>query len=125
MLYYISLKQLFLRKNFTKIHKIINGFITVQVQTHIRLNLVFFRTLNKKKESSMTVYNEWTLNLSYLPQNLTEEACYRYNILIRYKRLRENGFSENEALEFLQVKHSYGALPKIRPFLNRLYKFLV
>ncbi len=25
----------------------------------------------------MTVYNEWILNLSYLPQNLTEEACYR------------------------------------------------
>ena len=25
----------------------------------------------------MTVYNEWILNLSYLPQNLTEETCYR------------------------------------------------
>ena len=35
----------------------------------------------------MTVYNEWRLNLSYLPQNLTQEACYRYNILIRYTRL--------------------------------------
>lgn len=44
----------------------------------------------------MTVYNEWRLNLSYLPQNLTQEACYRYNILIRYKRLREKGFSENK-----------------------------
>lgn len=66
----------------------------------------------------MTVYNEWTLNLSYLPQNLTEEACYRYNILIRYKRLRENGFSEKEALEFLQVKHSHCSLPKIRPLFS-------
>lgn len=72
----------------------------------------------------MTVYNEWTLNLSYLPQNLTEEACYRYNILIRYKRLREKRFSEKEALEFLQVKHLYGALPKIRPLLQSV-KFLV
>ena len=54
----------------------------------------------------MTVYNEWTLNLSYLPQNLTQEARYRYKILIRYKRLREKGFSEKDALEFLQVKRS-------------------
>lgn len=68
----------------------------------------------------MTVYNEWTLNLSYLPQNLTEKACYRYNILIRYKRLRENGFSEKEALEFLQVKHSHDSLPKIRPLPQSL-----
>ena len=35
------------------------------------------------------------------PQNLTKEASYRYEILIRYKRLRES-----EALEFLQVKRS-------------------
>ena len=54
----------------------------------------------------MTVYNERRLNLSYLPQNLTQEACYRYNILIRYKHLRAKGFSEKEALEFLQVKRS-------------------
>ena len=40
------------------------------------------------------------------PQNLTKEASYRYEILIRYKRLREKGFSESEALEFLQVKRS-------------------
>lgn len=54
----------------------------------------------------MIAYNEWRLNLSYLPQNLTQEACYRCNILIRYKRLREKGFSEKAALEFLQVKRS-------------------
>ncbi len=68
----------------------------VQVQTHIRLKPIFFRRLNKERGSIMTVYNEWRLNLSYLPQNLTQEACYRYNILIRYKRLREKGFSENK-----------------------------
>ena len=54
----------------------------------------------------MTIYNEWALNISYRPQNLTKEASYRYEILIRYKRLREKGFSESEALEFLQVKRS-------------------
>lgn len=41
----------------------------------------------------MTVYNEWRLNLSYRPQNLTQEVSYRYNILIRYKRLRKKGFN--------------------------------
>ena len=54
----------------------------------------------------MTIYNEQALNISYRPQNLTKEASYRYEILIRYKRLREKGFSESEALEFLQVKRS-------------------
>ena len=54
----------------------------------------------------MTIYNEWALNISYRPKNLTKEASYRYEILIRYKRLREKGFSESEALEFLQVKRS-------------------
>ena len=54
----------------------------------------------------MTICNEWALNISYRPKNLTKEASYRYEILIRYKRLREKGFSESEALEFLQVKRS-------------------
>ena len=49
----------------------------------------------------MTICNEWALNISYRPKNLTKEASYRYEILIRYKRLRES-----EALEFLQVKRS-------------------
>lgn len=71
--------------------------LSVQVQKHIRL----FRTLNKRKECKMTICNEWALNISYRPQNLTKEASYRYEILIRYKRLREK-----EALEFLQVKRS-------------------
>ena len=48
----------------------------------------------------------WTLNLSYRPLNLTPEAKYRYECLIKYKRLREKGFSESEALEFLNLKRS-------------------
>ena len=54
----------------------------------------------------MTVYNEWRLNLKYRPLTLSKEACYRYEILIKYKHLREKGFSEYEALEFLNVKRS-------------------
>lgn len=42
----------------------------------------------------------------YRPQNLSKEAIYRYEILVKYKRLREKGFSEKEALEFLNVKRS-------------------
>ena len=48
----------------------------------------------------------WRLNLSYRPLNLTPEAKYRYECLIKYKRLREKGFSESEALEFLNLKRS-------------------
>ena len=41
------------------------------------------------------------LNLGYYPHNLTEEAKYRYNCII--KKLREKKFSEKEALDFLGV----------------------
>ena len=54
----------------------------------------------------MTVYNEWRLKYNYCPLQLSKEACYRYEILIKYKHLREKGFRESEALEFLNVKRS-------------------
>ena len=38
--------------------------------------------------------------------NLSKEACYRYECLIKYKKLREKGFSEKEALDFLNIKRS-------------------
>lgn len=52
------------------------------------------------------IKNEWKLSLSYRPFNLSSEAKYRYECIIKYKRLREKGFSEKEALEFLGIKRS-------------------
>ena len=46
------------------------------------------------------------LNLGYYPHNLTEEAKYRYDCIIKYKKLREKGFDEKEALNFLGVCRS-------------------
>ena len=54
----------------------------------------------------MTVHNEWRLGYEYRPQNISKEAKYRYEILVKYRRLRSKGFSEQEALEFLGVKRS-------------------
>lgn len=54
----------------------------------------------------MVLYNEWRLKFNYRPMNLSKEACYRYECLIKYKKLREKGFSEKEALEFLNLKRS-------------------
>ena len=54
----------------------------------------------------MVLYNEWRLSYDYRPTNLSKEACYRYECLIKYKKLREKGFKENEALEFLNLKRS-------------------
>jgi hypothetical protein len=52
------------------------------------------------------VQNEWRLNLAYRPQNLSKEACYRNECLVKYRQLRAKNFSEQEALEFLNVKRS-------------------
>ena len=46
------------------------------------------------------------LSERYSPLKLTEEAKYRYDILIKYRKLKEKGFKEKEALEFLGVKRS-------------------
>lgn len=54
----------------------------------------------------MVLYNEWRLKYNYRPTNLSKEACYRYECLIKYKKLREKGFSEKEALDFLNLKRS-------------------
>ena len=54
----------------------------------------------------MVLYNEWRLKFNYRPTNLSKEACYRYECLIKYKKLREKGFSEKEALDFLNLKRS-------------------
>ena len=52
------------------------------------------------------VKNVWRLNLRYRPQNLSKEACFRYEWMVKYKKLREKGFNEKAALEFLGVKRS-------------------
>ena len=54
----------------------------------------------------MVLYNEWRLKFNYRPINLSKEACYRYECLIKYKTLREKGFLEKEALDFLNLKPS-------------------
>lgn len=54
----------------------------------------------------MVLYNEWRLKFNYRPMNLSKEACYHYESLIKYKKLRDKGFSEKEALEFLNLKRS-------------------
>ena len=36
------------------------------------------------------------LNLGDYPHNLTEEAKYRHDCIIKYKKLREKGFDEKE-----------------------------
>jgi len=46
------------------------------------------------------------LGLSYKPFNLTDIAKYRYECIIKYKTLRNKGFNEKEALEFLDLKRS-------------------
>ena len=57
------------------------------------------------------------LNLCYCPHNLTEEAKYRYDCIIKYKKLRAKGFDEKEALKkqkedeylvFLLNQYTYG-----------------
>lgn len=53
-----------------------------------------------------TVHKACSLSLEYRPHNLSKDAIYRYEILIKYERLRTKGFSEIEALEFLKVKRS-------------------
>ena len=37
------------------------------------------------------VHNEWRLGYEYRPLNLSKEACYRYEILNKYKHLRAKG----------------------------------
>ena len=54
----------------------------------------------------MTVYNEWRLGYEYRPLNLSKEASYRYECIVKYSRLRAKNFSEQEALEFLGIKRS-------------------
>lgn len=53
-----------------------------------------------------TVQKEWRLGYEYRPLNLSKEACYRYECLVKYRRLRKKNFSEQEALEFLGIKRS-------------------
>jgi hypothetical protein len=52
------------------------------------------------------VQHEWRLGYEYRPLKLSKEACYRYECLVKYRRLREKNFSEQEALEFLGLKRS-------------------
>jgi len=42
----------------------------------------------------------------YRPHNLSEEAKYRYECIVKYRRLRAKGFREKEVLDFLDVKRS-------------------
>ena len=52
------------------------------------------------------VQHEWRLGYEYRPLKLSKEACYRYECLVKYRRLRAKNFSEQEALEFLGLKRS-------------------
>lgn len=61
------------------------------------------------------IKNEWYLSYKYRPHNLSIEAQYRYDCIIKYKKLREKGFNEKEALDFIGVKRS--------TFFNWLSKF--
>lgn len=55
----------------------------------------------------MTIqHNAYSLSLNYKPYTMSKEAIYRYDCLIKYQKLREKGFSEKEALEFLKLKRS-------------------
>ena len=52
------------------------------------------------------VQNAWLLGYEYRPLNLSKEACYRYECIVKYSLLRQKNFSEQEALEFLGIKRS-------------------
>lgn len=70
------------------------------------------------------VKNVQNLSLSYRPLQLSGEAKYRYEVLIKYKLLREKGFSEREALDFLGVCRStyYSWLRKFNEQCGNLQK---
>lgn len=52
------------------------------------------------------IKNAWRLSYKYRPHNLSREAQYRYDCIVKYKKLRTKGFTEQEALEFIGVKRS-------------------
>lgn len=46
------------------------------------------------------------LSYIYEPLEMSETAYYRYDCILKYKKLRNRGFTEREALEFIGVKRS-------------------
>ena len=46
------------------------------------------------------------LTQKYRPFNLSEVAKYRYDCIVKYKKLKEKGWSSKEAIEFLGLKRS-------------------
>ena len=52
------------------------------------------------------VKNVWNMSLGYRPFNLSSEAKYRYSCIVKYKKLRAKGLTEQEALEIIEVKRS-------------------
>ena len=52
------------------------------------------------------VKNVWNLSLKYGPFNLSEEAKYRYDCIVKYKKLKAEGWSSKKAIEFLGLKRS-------------------
>ena len=52
------------------------------------------------------VENECCLGYEYRPFNLSKETRSCYECLVKYRKLRQKKFSEQEALEFLGLKRS-------------------
>lgn len=52
------------------------------------------------------VENVWALSLTYKPFNLSETAKYRYDCIVKYRKLKDKGWSSKEAVEFLGIKRS-------------------
>ena len=50
------------------------------------------------------VHRASLINQRYYLTCLSEEAQYRYSCISKYKTLRKKGFSEEEALGFLEAK---------------------
>ena len=49
------------------------------------------------------VKNTQILSFKYKPFNISAEARYRYSCIIKYNHLHSKGFTEQEALEFLEL----------------------
>lgn len=52
------------------------------------------------------VKNVWKLSLKYSPFNITDEAKYRYDCIVKYRKLKEEGWSSQKAIEFLGIRRS-------------------
>ena len=73
------------------------------------------RETGKRKESDITqVHRASFMNMDKINPDLSDTAKYRYDCILKYKKLKTKGFKEQETLEFIGVKRStfYGLLNK-------------